>query len=127
MPITYAVDKTRNIITETWSGAVDADTLGAFWRALLDDPDAMNCRRTLVDLRNAEMVFSGSELSDLVRTIVVPGLGDRKWASALVVGAAAQYGRSRQYQAFADMYSTDAIFNDLHAAEAWLLKQEPRD
>ena len=124
MTISYVVDHQRDIIVETWTGNVDAAALGAHWHKLLADPDAMACRRTLVDLRNALMDFSGSELSDLVQTIATPALVDKKWVTALLVGDSAQYGKSRQYQAFADMYSTDAIFTDGDAAEAWLVRQE---
>ena len=124
MTISYAVDHQRDIIVETWTGSVDAAALGAHWHVLLADPAAMACRRTLVDLRDAQMDFSGSELSDLVQTIATPALVDKKWVTALLVGDAAQYGKSRQYQAFADMYSTDSIFTERDAAEAWLLRQD---
>ena len=123
MPITYTINTACNIITETWTGTVDAHTLGAYWKSYLKDPVVLGCRRTVVDMREATVAFTGNELFDLVRTIALPALGDRKWASALLVGGPVQFGTSRQYQAFADMYSTDSIFHDRDAAEAWLMGQ----
>lgn len=123
MPITYRLDHARRIIVETWSGAVNEAELATHWRGYLADPDVMHCRRTLVDLREAEIAFTGSELAGLVHRIVAPVLGDRKWVSAILVASPLQYGQSRQYQVFAESYSTDAIFQDWQAAEEWLLEQ----
>jgi hypothetical protein len=125
MPITYALDRSRNLIIETWTGTVHAADLAAHWRTYLADPAVMDCRRTLVDLREADLAFTGTELASLVEALVVPVLGERNWATALLVAAPSQFGKSRQYQVFAESYSTDAIFTAWDAAEAWLLGQNP--
>ena len=125
MPITYVVDHPRNIIVETWRGAIGADDLASYWRDYLADLDVMNCRRTLVDLRDARISFTGSELSTLVREVVLPALRGRRWATAILVAAPEQYGTSRQYQVFAECYSTDFIFSDWDDAERWLVQQNP--
>ena len=127
MPIAYLVDRARNIITETWSGTVSADDLGSHWRGYLADPEVMSCRRTLVDLRGATLAFSGSELSTLVKTIVLPALQGRKWVTAILAAGPTQYGTSRQYHVFAESYSTDSIFSDSREAEEWLLRQQHDD
>lgn len=124
MPITYRLDSARPLIIETWTGRVTGADLAAHWRTYLADPAVMDCRRTLVDLREAEIAFTGSELSGLVDSIVVPVLGTRKWASALLIATVSQHGKSRQYQVFAEQYSRDAIFHDPDAAVKWLLQQE---
>ena len=95
MPITYRLDHARRIIVETWSGAVNEAELATHWRGYLADPDVMHCRRTLVDLREAEIAFTGSELAGLVHRIVAPVLGDRKWVSAILVASPLQYGSAR--------------------------------
>jgi hypothetical protein len=124
MSITYVVDHSQHIILETWSGTVLAADLAAHWRVYLEDADVMGCRRTLVDLRDARIAFTGRELSVLVQTMVLPVLAGRKWATAILVADPAQYGTSRQYQVFAGAYSRDAIFSDWHAAQSWLLQQQ---
>ena len=85
----------------------------------------MRCRRTLVDLRDADVEFTGAELNQLIRTIALPAIGDRKWATAILVSAPAPYGFSRQYQVFAERYSHDSIFDDGERAVNWLLQQDP--
>jgi hypothetical protein len=122
MPITYSIDKRNGIISEVWTGQVSTMDLAAHWKRLLADPDALAIRRTLVDLRNSDIAFSGEQLFDLVRTVVEPTLNGRDWRSALLVGGSVQFGVSRQYQAFAQMYSNDAIFHDEDAALKWLLR-----
>ena len=125
MPITYILDRSRNIIIETWTGRVSAVDLAAYWRIYLADSEAIRCRRTLVDLRHATILFTGAELAALVRTIVLPALHGKKWVSALLIERAAQYGTSRQYQIFAEQYSSDSIFSHWNTAIDWLGQQHP--
>lgn len=120
MPITYSIDERHGIITEVWTGEVSATDLADHWKRLLVDPDALAIRRTLVDLRNCELAFSGEQLFNLVRTLVEPALNGRDWRSALLVGGSVHFGVSRQYQSFAEMYSKDAMFHDEDAALKWL-------
>jgi len=125
MPITYVLDRARNIIIETWTGRVRAVDLAAYWRIYLADPEAIRCRRTLVDLRHATILFTGAELAALVHTIVLPALHGKKWVSALLIDRAAQYGTARQYQIFAEHYSNDSICSDWNTALDWLVQQHP--
>ena len=124
MPIDYQIAPNDEFIVETWAGKITADDLSAYWKVYLADPAVIQIRRTLVDLRNAEILFYGGELSDLIRTIVAPRLGQLDWKTALLVKNALQFGVSRQYQTFAEWYSRDAIFDDATAAKAWLLAQK---
>ena len=122
MPITNSIDKLNGIILEVWTGEVSAADLAAYWKQLLVDLDALAIRRTLVDLRNGAISFSGDELYYLVRAIAEPMLEGRDWRTALLVTNAHQYAVSRQYQSFATFYSSDAIFHDKDAALKWLLQ-----
>lgn len=79
-------------------------------------------RSTHVDLRGADIQFNGRELSNLVLNLVIPRLNGREWTTALVVQKQ-QFGVSRQYQVFAEQYSTDCIFYDPDEALCWLLQQ----
>jgi hypothetical protein len=125
MPITYVLDRSRNIIIETWTGTVSAADLAAYWHIYLTDSEVIRCRRTLVDLRHTTILFTGAELAALVHTIVLPELNGKKWVSAFLIEKAAQYGTSRQYQVFAEQYSNDAIFSDWNTAIDWLVQQHP--
>lgn len=123
MAIEYTIDHERSVILETWLGAVTAQELANHWRRLLVDPDALAIRRTLVDLRNCTIEFTGSDLASMVTSVAVPLLAGRDWKSALLIEKTVHFGVSRQYQVFAENYSQDAIFYDEEDAMRWLLSQ----
>ena len=123
MPISYSIDKQNSVILEVWNGDVSADDLANYWRHYLADPDVMSIRRTLVDIRQAKILFSGEQLSQMVQSIVLPALKGRHWKTAILLAQPAQYGTARQYQAFAERFSRDAIFHDFDAAVEWLLHE----
>ena len=120
MPIAYSVDRQKGLITETWTGDITAAELDAYWRDYLKDPDVRAVRRTLVDLRQCRILFTGAQLSILVRQTVLPMLDGESWKTAIVVEHPVQFGVSRQYQVFAENFSVDSIFEDPEAALAWL-------
>ena len=122
MLITSSIDKRNGIILEVWAGDVSATDLAAYWKQLLVDPDALAIRRTLVDLRYGDISFSADELHYLVRTVAEPMLSGRSWRTALLVANSIQHWVSCQYQSFATLYSSDAIFHDKDAALKWLLQ-----
>jgi hypothetical protein len=122
MPITYVVDREVGVIHEKWSGEVDAAELGDYWRGYLSDSAVLDLRATLVDMRSAEIQFTGAELKSLIASVVNPVLEGRSWLTAIVVDHPVQFGVSRQYHAFAEHYSEDAIFSDPEAAMGWLLQ-----
>lgn len=124
MPITYTIDRAEKLITEVWTGAIAAKDLAAYWKRYLENPEVLAIRRTIVDLRQAEIRFSGSDLDALIQTIVLPVLGGRDWKTAIVVGTSIHHGVSRQYQVFADRYSKDAIFQNMEDARDWLKRIE---
>jgi hypothetical protein len=120
MPITYAIDRDAKLITETWAGQIRRDDVAEYWRRFLSDPEVMEIRCTLADLRQAEFCITGAELDALVRGIIIPALDGRDWRTALVVGGPVQFGVSRQYQVFAERFSRNAIFRSIEEARAWL-------
>lgn len=121
MPITYTIDSEKNVIFETWTGEVRAEDLAAYWKRYLADPEVLEIRRTIVDLRASIINFSGMELKSLIQSIVMPVLKDRNWTTAIVaVGGSIEFGVSRQYQVFAGQYSKDSIFESVAEAEKWM-------
>jgi hypothetical protein len=121
MPISYTIDEEKDFITEVWTGDIAASDVASYWRRYLADPEVLRIRRTLVDLRECRILFKGVELSSLIRSIVIPILDGRDWKTAIVVDQPVQFGVSRQYQAFAESYSYDAIFSNPEDARKWLL------
>lgn len=125
MPIVYELDRDADLIVETWSGTITAADLAKYWRGYLGDAEVMACRRTLVDLRDATIAFTGAQLDDLVREVVLPRVGKLGWRTAVVVDHPTEFGVARQYQVFAERYSRDAIFFDEEQARSWLLEERP--
>jgi hypothetical protein len=123
MPIHYVIDPQLRVIRETWTGEVTAADLGSYWRAYLADPQVLDIRTTLVDMRNARVGFTGDELRELIRSVVDPVLKGRPWLTAVIVDHPVQYGITRQYCVYAEHYSEDAIFSDCEAGMNWLLQQ----
>ena len=121
MPITYTIDREKKLITEVWVGPIAAADLAAYWTRYLQDPEVLEIRRTLVDLRQAKILFKGSDLDRLIHTIVMPVLKGRDWKTAIVVENSLEFGISRQYQVFAGHYSKDAIFQNIDEALEWLM------
>ena len=92
MPIAYSIEKRNGIILEVWTGEVSAMDLAAHWKRLLADPDALALRRTLVDVRNCAIAFSGDQLFEVIRTVAEPGLDGKEWRSALLVASSFSSG-----------------------------------
>jgi hypothetical protein len=122
MGIEYSIDRTRNVIFETWTGMITSEMLASYWKVYLADEEVMRCRRTIVDMRRCEIRFNGTQLAALVRSVVLPKLGNLTWKTAIVVEAPTQFGTARQYGAFAETYSKDSIFDDPERALEWLVK-----
>jgi hypothetical protein len=121
-PIRYSIDDARGLIFETWEGEISAADLRLFLGTYLADPKVLGIRRTLVDLRLARIRFTGDELMEIVRTIVVPRVQGAPWKTAILVSRPVQYGVSRQWQVFAQSFSEDSLFYDIDAAMTWLLE-----
>jgi hypothetical protein len=122
VPITYSIDAATGVILTVWEGDVTAARLRRHWEVFLADPQVMALRRSLADLRQARIQFTGAELASLLSTMVVPALQGRDWTTALVVARPVEFGVSRQYQVYAERYSRDAIFEDYEVALAWLTR-----
>ena len=122
MPIHYLVDGDLNIVFSTWSMEITAKTAASYYKQLLQDETAMNCGRSLADLRQADMKLTGAEFNEVIAKVVVPNLGSRTWRSAILVQKPDQFGGARQYDVFASGYSSNSIFYDYDEALEWLLK-----
>lgn len=125
MPISYTVDREHRCIHETWTGMITAQDLGDYWRRILADPVVMVIRRTVVDLRECTILFTGEQLAELVERIVLPVLNGKSWRTAIVVGDLTQEEISRHYHVLAESYSRDSVFSTPEAAMTWMQTQSP--
>ena len=83
----------------------------------------MALRKTLVDMRKANILFTDHEFNNLIRSVAIPGLAGKDWKSAIIVERPVQYGVCRQFQVFAECYSKNAIFYEYDLALQWLRQQ----
>ena len=125
MPIAYSIDREKKLIVEVWTDEIQSHDLAAYWKRYLSDPEVLAIRRTIVDLRTADIRFSGLDFGHLIQTLVMPVLQGRSWTTAIVVTKPALFGFGRQYQAFAQIYSKDSIFSNVEEAERWISAIEP--
>ncbi len=122
MPIDITLDHERRLLVATWRGRITAPELAEHWARLFTE-EALALGRSLVDLRGADLAFTGMELSEVLRTVGAPQLAGRGWAAALLVATPTQYGQARQFEAYAEEVSRTQIFHDEAGALAWLLAQ----
>ena len=125
MPISYSIDTENNVILESWTGMITAADLAAHCRRYLADPAVMAIRRTIVDLREARILFCGEQLAEAVESIVLPTLQGIRWTTAIVVTDPMHFEISRQYRILAESYSRDAIFGTREAAMEWMRGEHP--
>lgn len=122
MPITYAVDKARNLVLVTWRGDVTEEEYRAHLRAMLQDPEALRAGRCLTDLTQSRVLLSGAQLNAIGDSEASRRLAVRPWKTAVLVGSTVNYGVARQYQILSQSESSDSVFRDREAALDWLLK-----
>lgn len=122
MPIDITLDHEHRLLRATWHGRITAPDLAEHWARLFTE-EALALGRSLVDLRRADLAFTGMELSAVLQSVVAPQLTGRRWAAALLVATPTQYGQARQFEAYAEEVSRTEIFHDEAAALAWLLAQ----
>ncbi|MFN7957876.1 MAG: hypothetical protein U0P46_06110 [Holophagaceae bacterium] len=122
MGIVYRVDSKAEIVFTTWTGQITSTVLGDFYRSVLNDKAALRFRRSVTNIQDADLLFTGEEFSHLVHTIVEPVLKGLGWITTIVVkeGDKVQWGVSRQYQAFAQRFSESVIFTDEASAITYL-------
>lgn len=122
MPISYSIDEKNAIIHEIWTGDITITDLNMYLEEILKNENALFFRKTLVDMRESTINFTGEELDESINTIILPRLAGRDWKTAIIVAKAVHFGVSRQYHVFAEHYSKDSIFFDPDEAFRWLME-----
>ena len=121
MPISYSIDTRRRVILTRWEGVVTKAVAAAHWKQLFADPEALIVRRTLADLRGADVQISGAELMELSAEHIRPVSAGGPWRSAMIVDQPVLFGITRQFQSYALIQDRSQVFTDEAAALEWLL------
>lgn len=127
MGYTYSIDDDRRVIFVKCTGLVTVRDLCSHWIAFLEDPGTFAVRRTLVDLREADMSISFQEMHFLIESLVKPCIRRTTWSGALVVSDSAAQSMAQDFHLLAQSFSNDRVFTDADAALEWLSRQPVGD
>ena len=127
MPITYHADAAQGVLFSDWRGTITITEVSAYWTAFTSDKEAMACRGAIADLRECELQFNGASIRDLTERILKPAFQGKKWRSAIVVKDPVQFGMSRQYGVYSEIFlsgNVNVFYSDVMALK-WLLEDDP--
>ncbi len=123
MPIAYDIDHDLRLARIVWSGDVTSDDYAAHLARLLSDAEAMQYRRSIVDVREAAFTIRGAQIDGSIRREALPRLAGSSWCTAVLIREDWQYGSARQYQILLDGLAEVEIFRAEAAALAWLAQR----
>jgi hypothetical protein len=127
MGFTLRVDEELRVVFVKAAGAVTARDLCLNWLELIENPLTSALRRTLVDLRDADISIDLQDLHLLIEQLVRPRIGDTIWTAALIVGNPSSREMAQNFQLLAQSFSRDRVFEDEERALEWLLRQPAGD
>ena len=120
MPISYSVNHQDRLVRVTWTGDVDGAAFAAHLKRVFLDPEAMQYRRSLADVRGVNLLMSGWELEASFKKEAEPSLRTSVWTVAILVDSEVQFGVARQFEIFGEGFIRSAIFEDEAMALEWL-------
>ena len=120
MPITYEIDRARNLIRTTCSGVVRLPDVMAHFDALQRDPHRPDRLDVLLDLRDVDTPPAAAQLQAVAdRVSLVEGLVFG--ACAILATRETVFGMARMFEVLARPYfAAIKTFRDVKAAEEWL-------
>lgn len=122
--IDYSIDDAYGVIFETWHGAVTRDVLLAFWRGFLTDARVLALKRSLVDLRDCEIRFSGEEWVRMIESCLLGKPQIQGWRVAIVVDRPQVHGIARQFLGNTADVTHGELFEHSDQALAWLRRRD---
>jgi hypothetical protein len=123
MPIEYQIDPELGLVFSQFEGYISAQDLEGHWRRLLADPAAPDPLALAADVGDSQLLVDGEDLQRLVRTVIEPLLGDRRWRFAIIASSPAQYGIAKQFMHYTGQCGQTETFRDMDAAIAWLVEE----
>ena len=120
MPITYEIDRSRNLIRTTCFGTVRLPDVMAHFDALQRDPDRPDRLDVLLDLRDIDSPPAAPQLQAVAdRVSLVDGLVFG--ACAILATRESVFGMARMFEVLARPYfAAIKTFRDVAEAERWL-------
>ncbi len=124
MPITYEIDKTRNIIRTRCTGDVSFEEVVSHFKDLLRDPACPPRLHVLLDLTTLTSVPTSEQIARVSDEIRAVSTKIRFDTCAIAVSSDLIYGMMRMFEAFAEEnFGITRTFRSLEEAERWLQKQ----
>ena len=122
MPVRWNIDPNLGLTTVTAEGRLDLQAALDTMTELYAQPSYRPPMLDLWDLRAAELDSAPGDVQAFVRFLEGSRGENGTAKTALVVGRTADFGLSRQYQAYAEMSLPLSInvFTSLDEARAWL-------
>jgi hypothetical protein len=125
VPVTYEIDKARNLIRTRCEGTVLLEDVVAHFHTLEKDPDCPEHLDVLLDLSGTLTLPTPAKLrvvsDEIGRVRSRVGFGN----CAIVVDREALYGIARMFEVFASgRFHATQVFRDRTEAEAWLESPE---
>ncbi len=122
MPITYSIDRERNVVFTTIRGVLTDDELLDHKKRLTSDP---NFKSGMVELSDAREVGELAVTAEGVGRFVTQDSKDSEllkgYKLAIVASEDVVYGMARMYQTLTEKnVPAVRIFRDLDEAKAWL-------
>ena len=127
MNIKYLVAPQLGVTYEKWLGPIRIDDLVQHWHHKLANDEAVACNRILVDLREAELPFTGDEFRVAVRGELDPLLHGRALRIAHLARTPLQYGMARMFAIYLEEIGTSRVFTDEVEARRWLVPAPPAE
>jgi len=125
MPIGVQIDRTRNLVIRTASGAVTIDEYLHSIQEVLAHPDFSPGMKSISDLREAASLASPQELRKISKILVERSNEITGGRVAIVVSRELAYGMSRMLQAYSARASVDiGVFYEMDEALDWLNTEE---
>ncbi len=124
MPVTYEIDKTRNIIRTRCTGDVKFEEVVGHFKDLVRDPVCPPHLHVLLDLTELTSVPTSEQLTRVSDEIRTASAKVRFDACAIAVSSELIFGMMRMFEAFAEEnFGATRTFRGLEEAERWLQKQ----
>jgi hypothetical protein len=125
MPVTYEIDKTKQIIRTRCAGNVTFEEVIGHFPELERDPDCPDRLDVLLDLSDLASLPQSDQLRAVSHEIDRVRGRVRFDACAIVASKDAVFGIARVFEVFAEEgFRVTRVFRTVDEAEAWLASQQ---
>ena len=127
MPVTYQIDRDRQLIHTKCSGPVTIEEVVAHFHTLEHDPACPPRLNVLLDLTSQTSIPKKQNLQDVVGEIKRVHATVEFGACAIVARQDALFGMLRMFEVFAQkFFRLTYVFRKIEDAQEWLAAQCPR-